>query len=106
VPEPAVLQGIAISDSHLHQFIVGKAFYGVSDPDYDDCGVEMMDERDFTLRDIAPKKGSKLKYEYALGDGWIHLIKVEQVIADDPGFSGAECLSGENACSPEDVGGV
>ena len=28
------------------------------------------------------------------------------MITDDPGFSGTECLSGENACPPEDIGGI
>jgi len=91
---------------HLHQFIVGKTFYGESNSDEDDYGMEMLDERKFTARDLAPKKGSKLKYEYDFGDGWMHLLKVEQVITDEPGFSGVECLGGENACPPEDVGGV
>jgi len=91
---------------HLHQFIAGKTFYGESNSDEDDYGMEMLNERKFTLRDLAPKKGSKLKYEYDFGEGWMHLLKVEQVITDEPGFSGAECLGGENACPPEDVGGV
>jgi len=91
---------------HLHQFIVGKTFYGESNSGEDDYGMEMLDEQDVTLRDLAPKKRSKLKYEYDFGDGWMHLLKVEQVITDEPGFSGVECLGGENACPPEDVGGV
>jgi len=98
------------TDSHLHQFIVGKTYYGTPDPDFEDYGMEMLDEQDFTLLDLAldlaPKKGSKLKYEYDFGDGWMHILKVEQVIPDEPGFSAAECLSGENACPPEDFGGV
>jgi len=94
------------TDSHLHQFIAGKTCYGTPDPDFDDYGMEMLDEQDFTLRELAPTKGSKLKYEYDFGDGWMHLLKVEQVTTDEPGFSGAECLSGGNACPLEDVGGV
>ena len=93
-------------DCHLHQFIVGKTFYSLPDPDHDDFGMEMQDEQKFTLRDLAPKKGSKLKYEYDFGDSWIHLLKVEQVIVDEVGFTRPECLAGENACPPEDVGGL
>ena len=91
---------------HLHQYIFGKQYYGVPSPDNDDFGFEILDEKKFTLRDLAPKKGSKLKYEYDSGDSWIHLLKVEQVILDDPEFKHPVCLGGENACPPEDVGGV
>ena len=93
-------------DCHPHQYILAQKYYGTPDPLYDEFDMEMLNERDFTLGQLAPKKGSKLKYEYDFGDSWIHLIKVVQVIADDPGFTHPECLSGENACPPEDVGGV
>jgi len=89
-------------DCHLHQFIVGKTRYSLPT----DYGMEKMDEREFSLREIAPNKGAKLKYEYDFGDSWIHIIQVQQVIADKSGFSHPECLGGENACPPEDIGGV
>jgi hypothetical protein len=90
---------------HMHQFIVGKNFYGESFPDAEQFGMEVLDERKFTLREVAPKKGSKLRYEYDFGDGWMHIVQVEQVVTDEPKFNHVECLAGENACPPEDVGG-
>ena len=93
---------------HRHQHSFAQKYYGTPYPIHDEFDMEILKERNITLGQFqfAPKKGSKLKYEYAFGDSWIHLIKVEQMIADDPGFSRPECLSGENACPPEDVGGV
>ena len=93
-------------NSHLHQFIVGKSFSGVPDPDDSGYGMEMLDEQEYTLKDLAPKKGSKLRYEYDFGDSWMHQIKVEQVVANDLDYKHPTCLAGENACPPEDVGGV
>ena len=55
-------------DYHMHQFIAGKAFYGIPDPSYDGFGHEVLDEQDFLLCDLAPRKGSKLQYEYDFGD--------------------------------------
>jgi hypothetical protein len=89
---------------HLHQFILGKKFYRHPDSDDDYPGENMMDELEFTLQDLAPKKGAKLKYEYDFGDSWIHLVQVKEIIEDDSKYP--ECLAGENACPPEDVGGM
>ena len=93
-------------DYHLHQFIVNKVFYGNLDQFDGVFESEMQNESESTLRTLAPKKGSKMKYEYDFGDSWMHLITVEQVIVNEPDFRGAVCLEGENACPPEDVGGI
>ena len=55
-------------DCHLHQFFVGKTYYSIPTEDSEDFGMKSLDERDFTLKDVAPKKGSLLRYEYDFGD--------------------------------------
>ncbi|MFZ5915453.1 MAG: IS1096 element passenger TnpR family protein [Chloroflexota bacterium] len=57
------------TESHLHQFIVGETYYGEPHPDY---GFEMRDERRVRLSQIAPGEGFKFRYEYDLGDSWLH----------------------------------
>jgi len=100
-----VLQTVMGWDNdHPHDFSVGRTFYGVIAPA--DIGVEVLDEYDYCLRDIAPKKGSKFVYTYDFGDCWRHRIKVEAVIAIDPDYEHPVCVGGENACPPENVGGV
>jgi Plasmid pRiA4b ORF-3-like protein len=91
------------TDSHLHQFCVGSKCYGEPDSDSD---FEPLDERCYTLLDLAPKSGRKLIYEYDFGDDWKHEVVVEKVLPADPSFKHPICLAGEYACPPEDCGGI
>ena len=102
-----VLQGLmGWTDSHLHQFIVGKKpiYYGIPDPDH--MGPETVDEQPVRLREILPRKGSKILYEYDFGDGWMHEIQVDEVRPKPRKFLGASCEGGARACPPEDCGGA
>jgi hypothetical protein len=92
-------------DYHLHQFIVGETYYGVPDPDYDDY-LEMHDEEEVILGQVAPREGVKFRYEYDFGDGWLHQVLVEKVLPPEPGQSYPVCVKGRRACPPEDVGGM
>jgi hypothetical protein len=59
------------TNSHLHQFIVGKKNYGMLDDEMDpDDKTE--DERLFTLAQIAKHKGALVVYQYDFGDNWQH----------------------------------
>jgi hypothetical protein len=64
-------------DYHLHQFIVGETYFGVPHPDYEDY-LEMNDEQDVTLRQVALREGSKFRYKYDFGDSWLHQVLVEK----------------------------
>ncbi|MBI5629894.1 MAG: plasmid pRiA4b ORF-3 family protein [Elusimicrobia bacterium] len=93
------------TNSHLHQFIVGKTYYGI--PDDEVVGPEeTKDERRYTLAQLAKGKGSKLVYEYDFGDGWEHLIAVEDVRPVEGKAAHPVCLDGARACPPEDVGSI
>jgi hypothetical protein len=87
---------------HMHQFINGHTFYGQPHPDFE----ETLNEKDHTLRDLAPTVKKKLIYEYDFGDSWHHEVTVEKVLSADPNFKYPVCLAGENACPPEDCGGI
>lgn len=43
-------------------------------------------------------------YEYDFGDNWVHLIEVEKVISSSE-LPFVQCLAGQGAAPPEDVGG-
>jgi pRiA4b ORF-3-like protein len=47
-----------------------------------------------------------MNYEYDFGDGWVHKIVLEKVLANDEGRDTLSCIAGERACPPEDCGGV
>lgn len=88
---------------HLHQFIVGRTFYGEPDPDFTDG---MKDDRRVRLRAIARKEGESFLYEYDFGDSWRHVITVENIQSWVQERLVPRCLDGARACPPEDSGGV
>jgi Plasmid pRiA4b ORF-3-like protein len=98
------------SDDHLHQFIVGhrnsRRYFGQTDLEFDDFGDDMLDERRYTVAQLAPAKKSKFIYEYDFGDSWEHEVVHEGMLPSDAALKHAVCLDGENACPPEDCGGI
>ncbi|NER80584.1 MAG: plasmid pRiA4b ORF-3 family protein [Leptolyngbya sp. SIO1D8] len=55
---------------------------------------------------IELKAGSRFTYTYDFGDGWLHLLTVEDILPPDASLSLPCCVEGERACPPEDCGGV
>src|ERR1019366_10823135 len=56
-------------DSHMHQFIVGKTYYGQATPD--DLDLEVEDEDGIRISQVFPeKKRARIVYEYDFGDSW------------------------------------
>lgn len=99
-----VIQGaMGWYDGHLHEFATPFGIYGEPDPD---CGVEVMNERKFTLQDIAPHEKATFNYVYDFGDSWAHKVLVEKVLPPDATAMHAVCIAGKNACPPEDCGGI
>jgi hypothetical protein len=106
----AVIQvAMGWTNSHLHQFVVGKRLY--SNPSHDlhefEDDPRVLDENVATISEIACRAKSTFVYEYDFGDSWDHRIVVEKILEPDPTAAGfAQCLDGERACPPEDCGGV
>lgn len=90
------------TNSHLHQFIVDGEYYGEPRPDY---GLEMDDQDTVRLDDIVSGEKDKFVYKYDFGDGWVHTILVEKVLAPDPDVTYPRCVKGKRNCPPEDSGG-
>jgi hypothetical protein len=106
----AVLQlAMGWNNSHLHQFRVGEARYAKKRRRSAQCegAPEILEERDFTLQQIAPHEQDAFSYEYDSGDSWKHEITVEKILLPDaPAATTATCLDGARACPPEDCGGI
>jgi len=98
------------TNSHLHQFITTsgrlRTCYGRPDPHFDDLGGGRLDERRYTVADLAPAAKGKFVYEYDFGDGWEHDVVAEKILPPDPAFKHPACLAGAEACPPEDCGGI
>lgn len=93
------------TNSHLHQFRTGAdrrspSFVTEFDLSEGDDGIL---EDDVRLDQIVASPGDALWYAYDFGDGWDHVLKVEQVLPDPP--TQVKLLAGRRACPPEDVGG-
>jgi hypothetical protein len=88
---------------HLHEFEIGRARYGVPDPDWD--WEPPRDERRVRLESVA-REGTSFRYTYDFGDGWEHRVTVEKVTPPTPGIAVPACIDGRRACPPEDCGGT
>jgi len=92
------------TESHLHQFIVGGTYYGEPHPDY---GMDdMKDERKVKLNQVLQQEKGSFRYEYDFGDGWMHRIVLEKIVAPEAGQHYPVCVTGRRAGPPEDVGGM
>ena len=90
------------TNSHLHSFTIGGERYGMH---FDDYPEDEIDENEVTvLRAIADHR--RFTYEYDFGDSWDHDVVVEDFVRIPRGLKHAVCLDGQNACPPEDCGGV
>ncbi|AFZ69393.1 plasmid pRiA4b ORF-3 family protein [Deinococcus peraridilitoris] len=91
------------TNSHLHEFEIAQQRYTMDLADeFDDFGG--IDEDTVTLTAVLPK-GTRAKYLYDFGDSWQHTILVEDILPADPQATYPTCLTGKNACPPEDCGG-
>ncbi len=94
------------SNSHMHQFKVGKTYYGSAYPDDFDGTTETKDENKITVGEVLAKPKAKITYEYDFGDSWEHEIVLEKVLPPEQGVKYPLCLDGKRACPPEDCGGA
>lgn len=91
------------SDSHLHEFLIGKKRY-TEYPEYKEDGLECGRYR---LGELLKQKGRTFGYSYDFGDGWEHeLVLLDSRYLNHEQQFELACLEGERACPPEDVGGV
>ncbi|KVV10226.1 plasmid pRiA4b ORF-3 family protein [Burkholderia ubonensis] len=90
---------------HLHEFVFGETNYGEPDDFGFQSDPPMLNEARVTLaKALGGLKSFTYVYDY--GDNWQHRIKVEKALVPDPDMRRPLCLDGQNACPPEDVGGV
>ncbi len=88
---------------HLHHFEIDHEYF--SDPTMLD---DVDDEDEINLSDLVSlgKKRKKFIYLYDFGDSWEHEIVIEKQFESTEDWAHPRCIAGENACPPEDCGGV
>ncbi len=106
IPLPKLDRAIQASmgwmNTHLHEFVICGVRYATPDPDFA-RELGHVDEKNVELKDALGPNARSFDYVYDFGDDWHHVVMVEDLNAQ---ASKIQCIAGENACPPEDVGGV
>ena len=108
-----VIQSLFLwQDYHLHQFILEKGKNGRSIrragiPYEWEMGLpqddDLQDETLLRLEDVFAYK-KKIVYEYDMGDGWEHEIKLVRILPDEDQII-PQCIEAVGSAPPEDCGG-
>ncbi len=109
----AAIQGaMGWYDAHLHVFIIDGKLYHEPDEDnnFDASSMpinsKFLDESQFKLGRLL-MVNDKFKYEYDMGDSWMHELTVINVdTLTNHKKPWAWLIDGDRACPPEDVGGI
>jgi hypothetical protein len=64
-----------------------------------------LDPRTVRLAGFRFRTSERFTYEYDLTDGWRHDIRVEKILAPQPGKTYPVCTGGARSAPPEDRGG-
>lgn len=99
------------TDSHLHGFGSGPAYYSAETEHYlcpfdVEEGESGIPEGEVRLDEVLVDPGDKLSYAYDYGDDWQHVIALEAVLPRAPASSRAACTGGRRPGPAEDCGGV
>jgi hypothetical protein len=97
-----LLAAMGWTNSHLHAFLVGEKRFGMN---LDEFPEGEIDEKGVTVLQ-ALRNERRFVFEYDFGDGWEHEVVIEEMTWSYYGLKLAVCIDGQNACPPEDVGGV
>jgi len=102
-----IQQAMGWEDYHLHEFEVARQRVGTRSAED-----VMFMERDEMIPERSTRLGQllegrrKFRYWYDFGDDWWHTIAIEKRLPADREAPPAQLVGGENACPPEDCGGI
>lgn len=90
---------------HLYEFTINNLRFADSRLVDEDFG-EIIDVKTVLLEDVFPKNGTTAIYLYDFGDGWKHQLELIEVSNAPQNELLPSFVSGQNACPPEDCGGI
>jgi hypothetical protein len=94
-------------NDHLYEFRFKK--YTILMPETDTSPMDksiQMYGNEVCLFEMLTRPGQKFNYIYDFGDDWKHDIVFEKRLPMDESQNYPLCIDGENACPPEDSGGI
>lgn len=99
----ALQAALGWTNSHLWELRAGDTGWGIPDRDWGDGPLDAAKAR---LIDVLEDTGARsLTYLYDFGDGWEHTVRIERVVAAEPGALYPRLLEAKGRCPPEDIGG-
>jgi hypothetical protein len=109
----AIQNAMGWADSHLHAFYIGerkgkdRVIIEFPNPEGDDLYAgETRDERKECIGAYFGKTIKQCVYCYDFGDNRSHTVLFERELPQDPKVAYPQCTGGQNACPPDDCGGV
>jgi hypothetical protein len=90
---------------HLYEFTINTLLFADSRLVDEDFG-DITDVKTVLLEDVFPKTGTTAIYLYDFGDGWKHHLELIEISNAPQNELLPSLVSGQNACPPEDCGGV
>ena len=94
------------TDSHMHQFLVGKISYEPTSGGSAIRESTKYDERNVKLYELEEGMHFMFSYLYDAGGGWEHDIRLEEVVPHTRELLYPVLLSGEQACPPETMSDI
>ena len=108
----AIQAAMGWDDCHLHKFEILSPkndmieSIGTVDNSNWSLDIEPLDESNIKISQYFLMDNRRAIYEYDFGDNWEHEILLEKILQAQKGDNYPKCIDGENACPPEDCGGV
>jgi len=94
------------TDSHVHQFLVGKISYEPTINDNTLRESKRFDEPKYKLHTLEEGMRFMFAYLYGAGEGWEHEISLEEVVPPTRELKHPILLAGDRCCPPETVGDI
>jgi hypothetical protein len=101
-----IQQSMGWSDSHVHQFLVGKISYEPTMKSTIIRESKRFDEHKYKLFMLEEGMQFMFTYLYGAGEGWEHEITLEEVVLPARELKHPLIIAGERACPPETVGDI
>lgn len=101
-----IQQSMGWSDSHVHQFLIGKICYEPTMKGTALREAKRFDENKYLVHSLEDDMRFMFTYLYGAGEGWEHQIQLEEIIPAGKTPQQPLLLAGEGACPPEVVGDI
>ncbi len=108
----AIQDAMGWKNYHLHAFEIKDpasnktVMIGQPDEDTEAFGLQVLPDHLERISRYFSYKNKKAEYEYDFGDSWHHNVQYEKTLIIELGEKLPKCIDGQNACPPEDCGGI